>query len=228
MKLPKKTARFTGLIGIIVLVTGSFAHSVNTKLLNFDNAAETTNNILSSESLFRLSFVSGLIMETVFVFYAFLLYKLLRPVCKNYATLMLILALLPVPIFLMNQLNLFAVLISAKEQMQEQMIFYLHLYKNGGFIVSIFFGLWLLPLGYLVFKSSYLPKILGIFLMIGCFGYLINFMQGFLFPGTEATLWTNPVLIITHISELILMLWLLIMGVNIKKWIYKDSKKNIS
>ncbi|WP_298546514.1 DUF4386 domain-containing protein [uncultured Aquimarina sp.] len=218
MEFPKKTARFTGFIGIIVLVTGSFAHSVNTKLLNFDNAAETASNILSSESLFRLSFVSGLTMETVFVFYAFLLYKLLKPVNKNYAILMLILALLPVPIFLMNQLNLFAALLSAKEQMQEQMMFYLDLNKNGGFIVSIFFGLWLLPLGYLVFKSSYLPKILGIFLMIGCFGYLINFIQGFLFPGTEATLWTNPVLIITHISELLLMLWLLIVGINIKKW----------
>ncbi|WP_298312135.1 DUF4386 domain-containing protein [uncultured Aquimarina sp.] len=218
MEFPKKTARLTGFIGIIVLVSGSFAHSINTKLLNFDNAIETTNNILSSELLFRLSFVSGLIMETVFVFYAFFLYKLLRPVNKNNATLMLILALLPVPIFLMNQLNLFAVLLSAKEQMQEQMMFYLNLNKNGGFIVSIFFGLWLLPLGYLVFKSSYLPKILGIFLMIGCFGYLINFIQGFLFPGTEATLWTNPVLIITHISELLLMLWLLIIGINIKKW----------
>ncbi|WP_299245220.1 DUF4386 domain-containing protein [uncultured Aquimarina sp.] len=218
MEFPKKTARFTGFIGIIVLVTGSFAHSVNTKLLNFDNAAETASNILSSESLFRLSFVSGLTMETVFVFYAFLLYKLLKPVNKNYAILMLILALLPVPIFLMNQLNLFAALLSAKEQMQEQMMFYLDLNKNGGFIVSIFFGLWLLPLGYLVFKSSYLPKILGIFLMIGCFGYLINFIQGFLFPGTEATLWTNPVLIITHISELLLMLWLLIVSINIKKW----------
>lgn len=218
MEFPKKTARLTGFIGIIVLVSGSFAHSINTKLLNFDNAIETTNNILSSESLFRLSFVSGLIMETVFVFYAFFLYKLLRPVNKNNATLMLILALLPVPIFLMNQLNLFAVLLSAKEQMQEQMMFYLNLNKNGGFIVSIFFGLWLLPLGYLVFKSSYLPKILGIFLMIGCFGYLINFIQGFLFPGTEATLWTNPVLIITHVSELLLMLWLLIMGINVKKW----------
>ncbi|AXT50688.1 DUF4386 domain-containing protein [Aquimarina sp. BL5] len=218
MEFPKKTARLTGFIGIIVLVSGSLAHSINTKLLNFDNAIETTNNILSSESLFRLSFVSGLIMETVFVFYAFFLYKLLRPVNKNNATLMLILALLPVPIFLMNQLNLFAVLLSAKEQMQEQMMFYINLNKNGGFIVSIFFGLWLLPLGYLVFKSSYLPKILGIFLMIGCFGYLINFIQGFLFPGTEATLWTNPVLIITHISELLLMLWLLIMGINVKKW----------
>ena len=157
-------------------------------------------------------------METIFIFYAFLLYKLLKPVSKNYSALMLILALLPVPIFLMNQLNLFAALLSAKVQMQEQMMFFLELNKHGGFIVSIFFGLWLLPLGYLVFKSGYFPKTLGIFLMIGCFGYLINFIQGFLFPGTEATLWTNPVLIVTHISELLMMLWLLIIGIDIKKW----------
>lgn len=218
MKSPKKTARVAGLIGLIVLASGSIAHTINSKLFVLNDINETMNNIVTSESLFRFGFVSGLLMETVFIFYAFLLYKLLQPVNKNNATIMMVLALIPVPIFLINQLNQFAILLTSKAHMPELAIFYLNLHKNGGFIVSIFFGLWLLPLGYLVFKSTFLPKALGIFLMIGCFGYLIHFVQGFLFPGTQASLWTNPALVVTHISELLLMLWLLIKGVDKLEW----------
>lgn len=218
MKSPKNTARLAGLIGIIVLASGSFAHSVNSDLINYTEAIRTAENIVISEALFRLGFVSGLVMETIFIIYAFLLFKLLKPVSNSYASLMLIFALIPVPIFLINQLNQFAALLLAKEQMYDQMIFFLNLHRNGGFIVSIFFGLWLLPLGFLVFKSGFFPKVLGILLMVGCFGYLINFIQGILIPGSEATLWTNPALVFTHIAELLLMLWLLIIGVNTEKW----------
>lgn len=225
MKSPKKTARITGLIGIIVLLSGSFAHSVNSKLIIPGDAVTTATNLITSESLFRLGFVSGLLMETVFIFYAFLLYKLLTPTSKKYVQLMLILALVPVPLFMLNQLNQFAALLHAPESL-DQMLFYLELHKYGGLIVSIFFGLWLFPLGYLVYRSSYLPKVLGIFLMIGCFGYLIHFVQGFLFPNYTATLWTNPFLIITHISELVLMLWLLIKGVDTEKW--KEVSEGVS
>lgn len=218
MKSPKTVARLAGLIGVIVLASGSFAHSVNSKLIDYKDAIRTAENIIESESLFRLGFVSGLVMEIIFILYAILLFKLLKPVNKEYASLMVILALIPAPIFLINQLNQFAVLLLAKQEMLDHMMFFLEMHKHGGFIISIFFGLWLLPLGFLVFKSGYFPKVLGIFLMIGCFGYLINFAQGFLFPGAEATLWTNPALVVTHISELLMMLWLLIIGVNTKKW----------
>lgn len=222
MKSPKQTARFTGLLGIIVLASGSFAHSVTSQLINPDDFVVTAEQIIASESLFRLGFVSGLLMEIVFIFYAFLLFQLLKGVHKSAANLMFILALLPVPIFLLNQLHYFAVLLLVETQQLAQIPFYVSLHKHGGLIVSIFFGLWLLPLGYLVYKSIFLPKILGVFLMIGCFGYLIGFIQGFLFPGTEATLWTNPALIVTHISEMLLMLWLCFIGVNTEVWKTKN------
>ncbi len=211
-------ARIAGLVGIIVLISGSFAYSVSSRLIDYNDVIKTSENLLNSESLFRIGFVSSLLMQTIFIFYALILYKLLKPVSSFFATLMMIFVLIPAPIFLINQLNQFASLLLAERQMEQQMMFFLDLHKNGGLIVSIFYGLWLFPLGYLVFKSGYFPKILGILLMIGCFGYLISFIQGFLFPNVKATLWTNPALIVTHISELLMMLWLLIMGVKSKHW----------
>ncbi len=217
MATTKFYSRLAGVIGVLVLASGSYAHSVNSKLIDYGDASKTAANFVASESLFRLGFVSGLFMQTIFVLYAFLLYKLLRPAGKHYAGLMLILALIPVPLFLVNQLHQFAAFLLALEGEQEHLMLFLDLHRHGGLIVSIFFGLWLLPLGYLVFRSGYFPKLLGILLMIGCFGYLVNFIQGFLFPGSEGTLWTNPALIVTHISEMLLMFWLLIKGVNTSK-----------
>ncbi len=217
MESPKRTARITGFIGIIVLICGSFTHSVNSELILYEDKFATANNLINSESLFRMSFVSSLIMQTVFIFYAFNLYRILKPISKKYSMLMLILALVSVPLFMLNQLNQFDAFLLANNDL-DKMMFLMKTHKNGGLIVSIFFGLWLFPLGYLVYKSKYLPKILGIFLMIGCFGYLIHFFQGFLTPNYESSLWTNPFLIITHISELLLMLWLLIKGLSIEKW----------
>ncbi|NOY37617.1 MAG: DUF4386 domain-containing protein [Chlorobi bacterium] len=222
----KVNARIAGLIGMIVLITGSFAHSVSLKLLDYNDAIKTSEYLLNSESLFRLGFVSGLMMQVVFIFYAIYLYKLLKNIDYFVASLMMIFVLTPVPIFLINQLNQFAVFILAAKHNVEQILFFLDLHKYGGYIVSIFYGLWLFPLGYLVFKSGFLPKIIGILLMIGCFGYLISFIQGFLFPNIQNTLWTNPVLIVTHVAELFLMLWLLVMGVNKGNWEKRKSEQN--
>jgi hypothetical protein len=215
---PLVYARVAGLIGIIALVSGSFSIFVDSKLIVSGDAITTSNNIIASESLFRLGFVSSLIMQTASMFYAMVLYKLLKPVNKDHAMLMVILLLVAVPIFILNQLNQFAALPLAADQMHAQMTLFLDLHQHGVFIAGIFFGLWLLPLGFLVFKSGYLPRFLGVFLMIGCFGYLIRFFQAFLFPGSEATIWTNPALVFTHLSELSLMFWLLIKGVNVEQW----------
>jgi uncharacterized protein with PQ loop repeat len=217
MKSPQQFARITGLIGVIVLICGSFTHAVNSELILYHSEPETTSHLIKSESLFRVSFVSSLIMQTVFVFYAFNLYRILRRVNKNRSLIMLMLALVSTPLFMLNQLNQFGAFLMAKYDM-DLMMFYLDAHKHGGFIVSIFFGLWLFPLGLLVYKSKFLPKILGLLLIIGCFGYLIHFFQGFLIPNFKSSLWSNPFLIVTHISELLLMLWLLIKGLNVEKW----------
>jgi hypothetical protein len=87
-------------------------------------------------------------------------------------------------------------------------------YNNGIEISQIFWGLWLLPFGYLVYKSGFLPKLLGVLLMLGCFGYLITFFGGFLFPNYLKTTFSDIVSIPASVGEIGICLWLLIMGTN--------------
>ncbi len=187
------------------------------------DAATTANNIMASESLFRLSIVSALIVQIVNMLVVLLLYKLLKPVNKNIALLMVIFLLVGVPIAMLNQLNQFAALlllsgadyltVFTADQLQALVPLFLDLHEHGINSAGIFWGLWLFPMGYLVFKSGFLPRILGVLLMIGCFGYLIDSATFFLFPNFDASIAQ-----FTFIGELLLPLWLLIKGVNVEQW----------
>lgn len=162
-------------------------------------------------------------MQAIFVFLVLLLYQLLKPVSRNQAALMVILFLVSVPIAMLNLLNLVAVLILASgadylsafttDQLQALAALFRDLHEIGIMTAYIFWGLWLFPLGYLVFKSGFLPKILGILLMISCFGYLIDFFMFFLVPD-----FGFAVNMVTGWAELFLCLWLLVMGVNVEQW----------
>jgi hypothetical protein len=90
---------------------------------------------------------------------------------------------------------------------------FLDLHEYGIQVASIFWGLWLLPLGILVYKSGFLPRILGVLLVIGFFGYLIDFVTFFYFPNFD-----SPIVLLTSIGELLFPLWLLIKGVNVEQW----------
>jgi hypothetical protein len=136
---------------------------------------------------------------------------------------MLALAVVSVPISLFNLSNKFAVLtLISKEaylhtlsadQIQSQILLYLNYYNNGIQLASVFWGLWLLPFGYLVFKSGFLPKILGIFLIAGCFGYLLNFTGKLLYPGYHELGISKFVALPGTIGEIGICLWLLIAGI---------------
>jgi hypothetical protein len=133
------------------------------------------------------------------------------------------LALVLVPTLFVNALNNYAALqllsdaeyLTAIEtdQLHAQAMFYLELYDQGFDMNGIFFGLWLLPFGYLVFKSgsvyesSIIPKIIGVLLMIGCFGYLIDFIAFALYPGFDAT-----ISLLTGWGEFIVPFWLIFKG----------------
>lgn len=206
-----------------MLASGSFAGFVASKLLVRDDVATTASNMVASESLFRLGVVSNLIMMIASIFYALLLYRLLRPVNKSHAMIMVVLALAAVPIYMLNQVHQVAALLLARDGLQDQVKLFLDLHRFGNLIAGIFFGLWLLPLGLLVFQSGYLPRLLGVLLMVGSPGYLVLFVQAFFFPGSERTLWSNPFLVVTHLAELALMLWLLILGLNVDQWKKRET-----
>ena len=132
---------------------------------------------------------------------------------------MVVLAVVSVPIaynIMLYKVDILSLLSDAEymkvfgaEQLNAQVMLLLKSYNNGIGIVQIFWGLWLFPFGYLVFKSNFLPKFLGILLMIGCFGYLLKFFRHSLFPDFEIPFFvTLP----GSIGEIGTCLWLLIMG----------------
>ena len=223
----KKTARIAGLLYLIVVLTGIFnLMYVPSKLIVWDNASVTFNNILESETLFRLGIMAGIICYTAFLILPIVLYKLLNQVNKTYAIGMVTLAVISVPLSLVNLLNKVNVLtlidkaqylqVIEADELQAQVLLYLDFYNNGIEIASVFWGLWLLPFGYLVFKSGFLPKILGICLMAGCFGYLTNFIGGFLFQNYAGLGIARFVSLPGSIGEIGICLWLLIIGIKDK------------
>lgn len=215
---PLVHARVTGLAGLAVLATGTFAGSVASRLLVRDDLAATSRHLAESASLFRAAIVANLAMMVAWLFYALLLSRLLRPAGRSHARAMLALVLAAVPIYMLNEVHHVAALRAASAGAPEQVGLALDLHRFGTITAGIFFALWLVPLGLLVYRSGFLPRVLGVLLLVGSPGYLVLFIQAFLFPQTERTLWSNPFLVVTHLAELALLLWLLVRGVDAERW----------
>lgn len=224
----KKTARIAGVFYLTVVVTGIFnLLYVPSKLIVWNDAAATFNNIVANETLFRLGIIAGIVCYSAFLFLPLVLYKLLSAVNKTVAVSMVALAVVSVPISLLNLNNKMAVLtfisnasyltVFQTNELHAQVMLSLEYYNNGIEILTVFWGLWLLPFGYLVFKSGILPKILGVLLMVGCFGYLINFVGGFLLKDYGALGIAKFISLPASLGEIGICLWLLTIGAKDKK-----------
>ena len=220
MNTNKKTARMAGLIYFLYFVTHIISDVCRDGLIVAGDAAATASNILAREGLFTITAVGDLVAAALFGLSAWALYVLLKPVNKNLALLFLLLNLGGVAIQCSSDIFLFAssLLMNGSDylkgfqadQLQALAMFSLTLREKGFLISQLFFGAWLFPLGYLVFKSGFLPKILGIVLMVHCFTWVSTFFQSFLFPGFDAITYVSWPL--GFIAEVGLTLWLLIMG----------------
>jgi hypothetical protein len=187
------------------------------------NPAATTQNIMASEWLLRSAVVGHLVAETILVCVALTLYKLLKPVNASHARLMVALALLSVPIAFVNELNRLAALrlLSGAgylasftlPQVQAQVMLFLDLWESGILIAQVYWGLWLLPLGYLVFKSGFLPGLLGILVIVGGVGYVVDAVTAILSPNIGLTISH-----FTFVGELSLPLWLVFKGLSVEQW----------
>lgn len=219
----KKTAQISGLIYLVVVITGIFSLMyVPSKLIVWGNAVDTFNNIIANQQLFRLGLLSYIICYVFFLFLPLALYRLLESINQNYAIVMVASAVVSVPMALINIQNQYNVLslisdesylkVFENDYIQAQVLLYLNHYDNGHLITSVFFGLWLFPFGYLVYKSGMLPKILGIFLMLGCFSYVINFIGNTLFANYSSLGIASYIQIPATIGEIGICLWLLIVG----------------
>ena len=219
----KKTARIAGLMYLGNIITGIFAEVVRTTLVVPGDAGATAGNIMASELLFRFGFVSDLIMVTFYLMMGLVFYMLLKPVDKNVALLMLLLNVAGVPILGINMLNQFAALllmsgagyltVFGPDQLHALGMLFFNLHEYGYSIAVISWGFYLIPLGYLVFKSGYFPRILGVLLMLAGLCDMFQFFQIFVFPGYEVI--TYPGLAVAMIAEFSFCLWLLIKGVNV-------------
>lgn len=223
-----KIARIAGLIYLSIVLTGIFSLMyVPSKLINYENASITFQNITNAETLFRLGIVAGLLCYLFFLFLPLVLYKLLKDVNERMAKIMVLLAVISVPMYFINAQNQFTALtfietpgylkVFSAEQIQSQVLFYLNHYDNGMRLIHIFSGLWLFPFGYLIFKSNFLPKLLGVFLMLGCFGYLINFLCNTLIPDYSSLGIASYISLPASIGEIGTCLWLLFLGVKEKQ-----------
>jgi hypothetical protein len=202
MSSNKKIARIAGFMYLILAVCAAFSWNYFNSLYVPSDALTTVSNIQASGWLFRLSFISSITGQIAFLFLAYFLYKLFRPVNKDWARLMSLLVFACVPIAILNTLNLFAPILLI-------MLFF-DLHAHGVFIAGIFWGLWLFPLSYLVLKSGFIPKIIGIFLIIAGFGYIIDSLLRFLMSGYTLTLSSY-----TFIGEAMMIFWLLFKGAKI-------------
>jgi len=219
------TARLAGFIYLLLVITGIFyLVYVPSQLIDWGSAEFTASNIMGSKFLFRSSIVAGVISSICFLILPFVLYELLKSVNKTVAVWMIVLSVVSVPVSLFNMINKIDVLtllsgaqyltVFEVEQLHSQVMLLLKSYNNGISLVQIFWGLWLFPFGYLVFKSGFLPKLLGICLMLGCIEYLIRFFGVQLYPDAEIPSFIGYA---HSIGEIGICLWLLIMGVKDKQ-----------
>ena len=222
---PRKTARMAGLFYLIFILTTVLATYVRSQFIVSGDAATTAYNIVASQGLYRVGFVTELVSEMFFLLAAWALYVLLKPVNKNLALLFLLLNLGGVAVECINVLNLYAALqflsganylsVFQTGQLQAMAMSSLNLYTSGFAIAQIFFSAWLLPLGYLVYKSRFLPKWLGLLLILDFFGNMSWFLQVFLLPDYKILAYPGNA--ISFIAEIALTAWLLIMAVKEQK-----------
>lgn len=223
MNSPKKIARFAGVLYLIIFIASPLAFIVGKGgLLVPGDATATAENIMASESLFRIGIASETVVFLVEIIMAAIFYVLLKPVSPM---LSLAAAFSRVAEAVVQAVNLLPsilvfLLVSGSgyltvfepEQRDALVMLSLNLYDYMTLVWGFFFGLHLLLLGYLVYKSAYFPPILGVLLALASLGYILQSYGAFLVPQYDAILDT-VVLVLAVPGELAFTLWLLIKGV---------------
>jgi len=227
---PRFKARIAGAFYLLIFVAAPFAEFfVRGRLVVDGDAAATATNILAHESLFRLGFVAELFTLLCDTTVALILYDLLKPVNRSLSLLAAFFRLMLVAIMAVDSLNYFSPLVLLggahfltafkADQLQALALVSQSLYTHGYNISLVFFGFHCLVIGYLIYRSTFLPRIIGVLLAIGGPCYVANSLGSFLSPGFAA-----PYLLIpAALGELSLTLWLLVVGVNVPKWEEKAS-----
>jgi hypothetical protein len=221
-----KAARIAGLLYLTLLAAPLRLVYIPSHLIVTGNATATANNIAAHEMLFRFGIVADLFTGTMAIFVTLALYRLFKEVDHGLAVVMVILgSLMVTPIYFVNTVNDAAALVFAggadflsvfdKPQRDALAMLFLRLHHQGVLANEIFWGLWLFPFGLLVYRSRFLPRILGVWLMINCFAYLAVSFAGLLAPPYEGRVFSSA--FPAMLGEPAIMLWLVIRGANVQR-----------
>jgi hypothetical protein len=223
MESPKRLARIAGILYLVVGIFGGFAIGyVNPKVYVPGDAATTAANMVANSGLVRIGVVADLLQATVFVFLAMVLYLLLKGTDKNATRAMVILVAIATAIMCLNEVFQFSALLVAGDESyvtafgaagaNALVLLLMDTYHYGFLIAQIFFGLWLVPLGYLAYRSGMFPKALGVVLVVGGVSYLIDLLAAFLLPDLSKQI-HGFLAIPPAIAEIGMVLYLLVVGV---------------
>jgi uncharacterized protein DUF4386 len=221
---PRFLARMAGLIAWITATAG-FAEVVRSRLVVSDDAAATAHNILANETLYRLAFAAD-VLATLYIAYTLLLYLLFRPVNRTLSLLAAFFSLVGCAVGDVNCLFHVAPLVVLGKagsssgvgvgQAQALALTFLQLHAQLYSISMVLFGTYNLLVGYLIVRSTFLPRVLGVLLAISGACYLVNSFANFLSPAFAAHL--LPYILLPGGAELLLATWLLVVGVNPRRW----------
>lgn len=203
---------------LLIIAAGLFAEAfVRDRLVVPNDAAATATNLSAHESLFRFGIAADLSTYVLAIALTVILYALLRPVNRHVALVMLAFNLVQDAIGGLNALQPFRALQLFKSGQPALALDALETHAVGFGVALIFFGCSCIALGYLLFKSGFFPKALGVLIAIAGACYLINSGALLLSPRLEGLLFP-AVLIPSFLGELALALWLTVMGLNVQKW----------
>jgi Domain of unknown function (DUF4386) len=221
---PRFKARMAGVCQLLEALTATFGQViVRDRLVVAGDAAATAANILGHEPLFWLGFASSLIGVAFHIAWAVLMYELLKPVNKSLSLLAAFIILVGcaiqaltsflylTPLLILKGGNSFSAF--TPEQLQALALMFLKLNAYAFNIDLVFFGLWCVLTGYLIFRSAFLPRILGVLLAISGLGFLT-----YLYPPLAYRLFFPYVAVASALGEIPLELWLIVMGVNAQRW----------
>ncbi|HEV7376603.1 MAG TPA: DUF4386 domain-containing protein [Pyrinomonadaceae bacterium] len=234
---PRLKARIAGAFYLITIIMGVFAEVfVRGAIVVRDNAAATATNILAHEPLYRFGLAADLIMIACYIAVTLLFYGLFKPVGRSLSLLAAFFSLIGIAVLAANSLNHLAPLVFLRDaqylsafettQLQALALMSLKMHARGYSIAGLFFGVYCVMIGYFVFRSGFLPRILGVLMAIGGLSFLIDSFASFLLPTLVARL--PDIGMLGGIAELALCLWLMVMGVNSPKWEEKASAQQIS
>ena len=212
----KKDARIAGAWYLSLLLFGPLSLIyVPNKVIVRGNAAATAQSVLAHESIFRLAIAAELLGTVAFMFVAFALYRLLSSVNKDHAGLMVVFALMSVPLsFVGAGFNYGALKIFQGGEPAALGMLLVQLRSHMILVNEMFWGLWLLPLAALIIRSRFLPRWLGVWVLLAGFGWIAECLTPILIPDYVTVI--NRITSITSLGELALILWLVIMGIKVK------------